>query len=280
MKLSVVIPVHNEEGCIADTVRDVAHHLALAGIDYEILAVNDNSSDGSGEVLSTLAREIPGFRYLDNVPPRGFGLAVRKGLENYVGDAVAIYMADGSDTPGDLLRFFEILQSRSVDCVFGSRFMRGSRVIGYPVHKLFLNRLTNGFIRLLFGLRYNDVTNAFKLYRRSVIDGVKPFLSHHFNLTVELPLKSIVRGYSYTVVPNEWINRKAGVSKLRIQEMGSRYLFIVLYCLIERWLSKGDYRRRDTGAAKQETPTVPSEQEAAFSVPEKVKLPTKHRARL
>jgi dolichol-phosphate mannosyltransferase len=102
--------------------------------------------------------------------------------------------------------------------------------------------MANHLIRVLFGLRYN-ITNAFKLYRRPVIEGLKPFLSPHFNLTVELPLKAIVRDYSYEVVPNEWINRKSGVSKLRIQEMGSRYLFIVLYCLIEKWLSRGDYRR-------------------------------------
>ncbi len=249
MKLSVVIPVHNEEGCIADTVRSLANHLAAARVDHEILAINDNSSDRSAEILAALAHEMACLRCHESSPPHGFGLAVRKGLESYSGDAVAVYMADGSDTPDDLLRFFEVLQSRSVDCAFGSRFLRGSRVIDYPLHKLLLNRLANAFIRVVFGLRYNDVTNAFKLYRRCVIDGVKPFLSHHFNLTVELPLKAIVRGYSYAVVPNQWINRKTGVSKLRIQEMGSRYLFIILYCLLERWLSRGDYRRRNPSAA-------------------------------
>jgi len=93
-------------------------------------------------------------------------------------------------------------------------------------------------------LRYNDVTNAFKMYRSHVIPGLRPFLSHHFNLTVELPLKAIIRGYTYAIVPNEWINRKEGVSKLKIKEMGSRYLFIVLYCFLERWLSRGDYRAK------------------------------------
>ncbi|HEV8609635.1 MAG TPA: glycosyltransferase family 2 protein [Thermoanaerobaculia bacterium] len=249
MKLSVVIPVHNEEGCIADTVRSLESRLSAARIDHEILIIDDNSSDRSAEVLAALAQEIACLRRLDSPAPHGFGLAVRRGLESYDGDAVAVYMADGSDSPDDLLRFFDVLQARSVDCVFGSRFMRGSRVIDYPLHKLLLNRLANGFIRLLFGLRYNDATNAFKLYRRRVIDGVKPFLSYHFNLTVELPLKAIVRGYSYAVVPNQWINRKTGVSKLRIQEMGSRYLFIVLYCLLEKWLSRGDYRRRSTDSA-------------------------------
>jgi dolichol-phosphate mannosyltransferase len=244
MKLSVVVPAHNEDGCLERTVRILHGHLTAERIDHEILIVNDNSSDQTEAILVRLQEEIPTVCFLNNPPPNGFGFAVREGLEHYTGDAVAIYMADGSDRPEDLVQYLETLETEQVDCVFGSRFTRGAKVVGYPFLKLRLNRLANVFIRIVFGLRYNDVTNAFKLYRRHVIDGVKPLLSHHFNLTVELPLKAIVRGYSYTVVPSDWINRKTGASKLKIQEMGSRYLFIVLYCLIEKWLSKGDYLKQ------------------------------------
>jgi dolichol-phosphate mannosyltransferase len=243
MKLSVVIPAHNEAGCIDATLADLYAALSAASIDHEILVVNDNSSDATGELLGQLRARIPTLRAVSNAPPNGFGFAVRRGLETYSGDAVAIYMADASDAPGDLVRFFGAMEKENVDCVFGSRFMRGARVVDYPWLKYTLNRLANQFVRMLFGLRYNDVTNAFKLYRRHVIDGLQPLLSHHFNITVELPLKAIVRGYSYTVLPNDWHNRKAGESKLKIKEMGSRYLFIVLYCLIEKWLSRHDYHR-------------------------------------
>jgi len=245
MKLSVVIPAHNEEGCIRKTVRVLHAHLSAEQIDHEILVVNDNSTDRTEEILVELQKEIPALSYINNSPPRGFGFTVRKGLETFTGDAVAVYMADGSDRAEDLVEFLDTLEKNQVDCVFGSRFIRGAKVVGYPQLKLILNRFANLFIQVLFGFRYNDVTNAFKLYRRHVIEGLKPFLSHHFNLTVELPLKAIVRGYSYTVMPNDWINRKAGESKLKIQEMGSRYLFIVLYCLIEKWLSKGDYLKHE-----------------------------------
>ena len=243
MKLSVVIPAHNEEGCISKTVRILSAHLGAEKIEHEILVINDNSTDKTEALLCELSNENPSIRFINNCPPHGFGFAVRMGLQNYTGDAVAIYMADGSDRPEDLVRFFEVMKSEGKDCVFGSRFIRGAKVVEYPFFKLVMNRLANWFIRVLFGLRYNDVTNAFKLYRRPVIEGLKPFLSHHFNLTVELPLKAIVRGYTFSVVPNNWINRKAGESKLRVQEMGSRYLFIVLYCFIEKWLSKNDYHR-------------------------------------
>jgi dolichol-phosphate mannosyltransferase len=243
--LSVVIPAHNEEGHIADTVKHLVDALRGAAIDYEILVVNDNSSDTTESILASLSAADPSVRYVNNSAPNGFGLAVRRGLAEFRGDAVAIVMADGSDDPADLVALYRKLES-GYDCVFGSRFMRGGRVSGYPVLKLVLNRLANFFIRSLFLLRYNDVTNAFKLYRRSAIAGIQPLLSHHFNLTVELPLKCIVRGYSYAVLPNSWKNREHGASKLRIKEMGSRYLFIILYCWLERALSRGDYRDQHT----------------------------------
>ncbi len=239
--LSVVIPAHNEEGHIAETAHGLADALREAGIAYEILVVNDNSSDGTERILASLSAADIGLRYVNNPPPNGFGLAVRRGLAEFRGDAVAIFMADGSDDPADLVAFYHALQD-GYDCVFGSRFIRGSRVSDYPKLKLVLNRLANFLIRTLFLLRYNDVTNAFKLYRRSAVAGIQPLLSHHFNLTVELPLKCIVRGYRYTVLPNAWKNRKQGVSKLRIKEMGSRYLFVILYCWLEHMLSGGDYR--------------------------------------
>lgn len=245
MKLSVVIPAHNEEGCIDSTVRALVQKLLAEKIDHEIVVVNDNSSDGTGAILEKLTREFPSVKPVKNTPPHGYGFAVRKGLESYTGDAVAIYMADASDTPEDLVKYWRALNEKGVDCVFGTRWARQSRVVDYPLFKLLLNRLVNSFIRVLFGIRYDDVTNAFKMFRRPVIDGVKPFLSPHFNLTVEIPLKAIVRGYSYTVVPNDWINRKTGESKLKVKEMGSRYLFIILYCFIEKWFSAGDFERKD-----------------------------------
>ncbi|MBW1780109.1 MAG: glycosyltransferase family 2 protein [Deltaproteobacteria bacterium] len=242
MKLSVVIPVHNEAGCIEKTVLNLVLHLRKAVVEFEILVVNDNSTDATAPVLERLSLEYPEVRRLCNPASKGFGLAVRTGLEAFSGDAAAIVMGDGSDSPEDVVRFFRKLEE-GFDCVFGSRFMKGGYTRGYPVYKLILNRVVNQFIRILFGLTYNDTTNAFKMYRRKTIEGLRPFLSHHFNLTVELPLKAITRGYSYAILPNGWTNRKTGTSKLALKEMGSRYLFIILYCLIEKWLSVGDYRK-------------------------------------
>ncbi|MFM6246392.1 MAG: glycosyltransferase, partial [Dolichospermum sp.] len=239
---SIVIPAHNEEGCIVPTIQSISQILEQEKIAYEILVVNDNSRDKTEELLQQLNSENSQVRYINNYYPNGFGFAVRCGLENFQGDAVAIVMADSSDAPKNIVDYYYKLQE-GYDCVFGSRFIKGGKVIDYPTHKLLVNRLANLFIQILFGLKFNDTTNAFKAYRREVIDGISPLLSHHFNLTVEMPLKAIIRGYSYTIMPITWQNRATGVSKLKLKEMGSRYLFIVLYAWLEKYLSRGDYRR-------------------------------------
>jgi len=255
MKLSIIIPAHNEAGCIKGTVSGMHDALSAEGIQHELLVINDNSADDTEGILLELEKTIAELRHINNPPPNGFGLAVRMGLENFNGDIVAVVMADGSDSPEDVIKFYRQI-NKGCDCVFGSRFIKGGKVVDYPIHKLILNRIINFFIRILFGIRYNDVTNAFKMYRGSVIPGLRPFLSHHFNLTVELPLKAIIRGYSYTIVPNSWTNRATGVSKLKIKEMGSRYLFIILYCLIEKWLSRGDYRAENVQTCQEMNKTT------------------------
>jgi dolichol-phosphate mannosyltransferase len=243
MKLSVVLPAYNEEGSIAETVSTLYMTLQKENIDHEIVVVNDNSKDKTLYVLEELKTSIPTLVYYTNPGPNGFGFAVRYGLENFTGDCVAIMMADLSDDPADLVKFYFTMRAHNYDCVFGNRWMRGGKVYDYPQPKRFLNRLVNNLISWSLGLRYNDLTNAFKLYKKETINGLKPFLSPHFNLTLELPLKAIVRKYSYTYVPNSWRNRKAGESKLKMREMGSRYFFIYLYCLIEKFFSRGDFKK-------------------------------------
>jgi dolichol-phosphate mannosyltransferase len=242
--LSVVIPARNERENLRPTIAALVAALDGAAIRHEIIVVDDHSDDGTAVELVALQHDFPTLRHISNEDEGGFGLAVRAGLDTFRGDRVAVVMADGSDDPTDVIRYHRKIDE-DYDCMFGTRFAPESTLVDYPYHKLILNRLANLFLRLLFRLKTNDVTNAFKCYRRTVIAGVQPILSHHFNLTVELPLKAIIRGYSYAVVPIAWYNRKVGLSKLRIREMGSRYLFIVLYCFIEHHLSRGDYRREE-----------------------------------
>ena len=244
MKLSVVIPAYNEAESLPETITQIHAALLNNNIPNEILVINDNSSDNTLEILSGLEKDFDTLRYITNKGPNGFGYAIRKGLENFTGDIVAIMMADLSDSVDDLVTYYHTLINKKVDAVFGSRFIKGGNTIDYPRLKKIINRISNSIIRIVFRLKYNDTTNAFKMYRKETIEGLKPFLSPHFNLTIELPLKVIIRGYSYAVVPNSWSNRKHGKSNLKIREMGSRYFFILLYCLIEKYFSKGDFVKK------------------------------------
>lgn len=243
--LSVVIPARNEQGCIESTVQHLHLELQLHSIPHEIVVVDDASTDKTVLSLEAIQKNLPELVILKNPGPHGFGRAIVHGIDHMKGDAVVIMMADESDDCRDVVRYWRLLND-GYECVFGSRFIRGGGVIDYPRFKLTINRMANLFLRTLFAFKLNDTTNAFKAYRRSVIDGCRPLISPHFNITVELPLKAITRGYSWVSVPVTWRNRRAGQSKLKLKEMGSRYLFICLYVLLEKWLSRGDYLKNRT----------------------------------
>jgi dolichol-phosphate mannosyltransferase len=241
---SVIIPARDEEESLPSTLEDLYSAFTAAGIPHEIVVVDDGSRDRTWDVLQELKLRYPSLAPTRNASgAHGFGRAVVWGLDHSRGDAVVIMMADASDSPADAVKYWEML-NRGHDCAFGSRFVRGGQVIDYPRVKLFVNRVANFLVRVGFNIPLNDTTNAFKAYRRTVIDGCRPFLAPHFNLTVELPLKAIVRGYTFAVTPISWRNRKFGVAKLKIKEMGSRYFFICAYVWLEKYFSRGDYRRK------------------------------------
>ncbi|MFM1852131.1 MAG: hypothetical protein RIS54_1815 [Verrucomicrobiota bacterium] len=240
---SVIIPAHNEEESLPPTVRAIYEVFVRENVPHEIVVVDDGSKDRTWAVLQELKAEIPTLAPVQNHGLHGFGRAVIHGLNAFKGDACVIMMADASDDPEDAVKYWHLL-NEGYECAFGSRFVKGGAVHDYPRVKLFVNRLANFFVRIGFNIPLNDTTNAFKAYRRTVVEGCRPFLSPHFNLTVEIPLKAIVRGYSWTVMPITWRNRKYGEAKLKIKEMGSRYFFICAYVWLEKYFSRGDYRKK------------------------------------
>ena len=259
-KLSVVIPAQDEEGCIASTVEHLHVELRLQAVPHEIVVVDDGSTDGTWRLLEGLGKRILEVEPTQNPGPHGFGRAISWGLDHISGDAVVIMMADESDDCRDVCRYWQTL-NEGWDCVFGSRFAASGGVIDYPRVKRVLNRLVNLFIRVTFRISLNDTTNAFKAYRRVVIEGCRPLIAPHFNLTVELPLKAIVRNYTWTVIPITWRNRRTGEPKLKLKEMGGRYLFIILYVWLEKYFSRGDYQKRPKSSQSTtaaETPEAPA----------------------
>ncbi len=215
------------------SVRD-EHH-----IPYEIIIVNDNSSDGTPQVIAGLMEADANIRTVNRTPPGGFGRAVRAGLELVEGDVVVIYMADLSDDPQDLVVYYrKILEG--YDCVYGSRFVKGSKVDHYPWMKLVFNRIVNRCVQFMFWTRFNDLTNAFKAYRTSVIRDCGPYRASHFNITLEMSLSALIRRYEVAQVPIRWYGRTWGTSKLKLREMGRKYLCTVLMFYFQRQLIADD----------------------------------------
>jgi dolichol-phosphate mannosyltransferase len=238
-KLSIVIPAYNEEKNIARCINELKATLRHEEIPYEIIVVNDNSQDGTEGVIRGEMALDPAIRIVNRTPPGGFGRAVRSGLEAVKGDVVVIYMADLSDSPADVLTYYRKIRE-GYDCVFGSRFIKGSEVQNYPLVKLVVNRIVNTCIRLLFWTRFNDLTNAFKAYRTAVIRDCGPYRACHFNLTLEMSLGALIRRYNIAQIPIRWYGRTWGSSNLKLGEMGRRYLSTLLMMFFQRHLIADD----------------------------------------
>lgn len=237
--LSVIVPAHNERENIAPTVRALARELRGESIPFEVVVVNDNSTDDTPGVVKGLQAELPEVRLVNNRPPGGLGRAVRCGLDNFSGEVVAVVMADLSDHPADVVKCYRKIEE-GYDCAFGSRFIEGSRVTHYPAVKLVVNRIVNKAIQILFWTRHNDMTNAFKLYRRHVIESIQPLHAAHFNITIEMSLSALIRHYRIAMLPITWSGRTWGQSHLRLRQMGRRYLCTLLELWFERILIVDD----------------------------------------
>ena len=235
MSLSIIIPCRNEEENIEKTIDDITNYIKGKVQDFEINLINDFSTDGTLAKLKSISEEKAFVKVYDN-SNIGLGGAINMGIEKSTKEYCVIVMADLSDSPKDILRYYEEIKNKNLDAVLGSRFTNVSRVHDYPKKKLILNRIFNFIVKILFWQNYNDFTNAFKIYKTSTLREIRPIVSENFNIFLELPLKIIVRNYNYTTIPIDWKNRKKGEAKFKVKELGSKYLFTLLYCFFEKIL--------------------------------------------
>ncbi|MGR3220130.1 MAG: glycosyltransferase family 2 protein [Candidatus Anammoxibacter sp.] len=249
-KLSIVIPAHNEEKNIVRTVNELCAAVEAENIPYEIILVNDNSTDNTREIIADLMKDNGCIRTVNRMPPEGFGRAIRSGLEVAEGDVVVICMADCSDSPQDVVKYYRKIEE-GYDCVFGSRFIKGSNVVNYPKLKLVVNRIVNKCIQFMFRCKYNDLTNAFKAYRMEVISTCGPYSSCHFNITLELSLSALIRKYNIAEIPISWYGRTWGSSDLSLRKMGRRYLEVLLKIYTEKLLISDDIEAERVAAKRK-----------------------------
>ena len=231
--LSIIIPCRDEEENVSIIYQNITKKIKITN--YQIIFINDFSSDNTENKIRELSIKDNKVLLYNN-KKKGLGGAIDLGLKKSLGNFVTILMADSADSIDDLNNYVQIMNEEKCDAVFGSRFISGSETVEYPFIKLVFNRLGNNLARLLFLSKYNDFTNSFKIYRKEVIDYFFPLVSEDFNIFLELPLKTISRGFKFKIIPIKYYNRTVGTAKFKIKELGSRYLFTLLYCFIEKIL--------------------------------------------
>ena len=229
--LSIIVPVRNE----SENLNEIFHYFLknLKDLKFEVLIINDFSEDDTFLKAEQLSKEFNEFKVINN-DKKGLGGAINLGIRSSSGSNIAIMMADQSDSIDDLKKYNSILNSQNFDAVLGSRFLKDSKITDYPMGKLILNRIFNKFVSLIFWNKFNDYTNAFKIYKKKILLEIMPLISEDFNIFLEIPLKIISRNYKYEVIPISWDGRKKGKSKFRIKELRSKYLFTLIYCFIEK----------------------------------------------
>ena len=223
--LTILIPVRDEEENVKIISKEIIDKILCKN--YEILFVN--------EVILDIMKNEVSIRYINN-QKKGLGGAIQEGIKESEGKFVCIMMSDSSDTVEDLNTYYNTISSDNFDAVFGSRFIKGGRTVNYPLIKYILNRLGNRLAQFLMWSDLNDFTNGFKIYKKEVLDQLNPLVSESFNIFFELPLKIISRNYKYKIIPIEYYNRTVGEAKFKIDELGSKYLFTLLYCFLEKIL--------------------------------------------
>jgi len=234
MSLSIIVPVYNENKNIIRTINNL--NIIKSKIDkLEIIFIDDFSTDNSLNLLKKYSKRYAHVKCYKN-KKKGLGSVLETGVKKAGNKFIAIFMCDSSDSVYDLLRYYKTICTNKYDAILGSRFMKKSKIKNYPIFKFLLNRLFNNFVKLIFLSNYNDFTNAFKMYKKSVLIELLPIISENFNVFLEIPLKIISRKYSYKVISISWENRKVGKSNFRIKELSSMYFFTLIYCLIEKIL--------------------------------------------
>ena len=234
-EISIIVPCRDEEENVTIITKNLQNNSNYK--DFELIFINDFSKDRTEGILKELSNNFKNIYYFNN-KEKGLGGAIKRGINKSSGNYITIMMADSADSVDDLNTYIDLIKNSNFDAIFGSRFIKGSKVKNYPKSKYLINRFANFVVGVFFLNSFNDYTNAFKIYKKDTLTKLQPIVSENFNVFLELPLKIIGRKYKYTVVPISWSGRKSGVSKFKINELGSKYLFTLLYCYLEKVLLK------------------------------------------
>lgn len=225
-ELSIIIPACNEESSLGVTVDKLEETVKA---DYEIVVVNDHSTDRTKEIALALAQRYRNIRVLDNAGSGSFVNALVCGIKNIDSPFFVPVMADLCDDPKTINAMYEKIK-QGYDIVAGSRYMPGGERTGGSALKAFFSNFVGSSLYLCVGIPTRDIPNAFKMYRRDILEGLR-IEAKGFEVSAEIPLKAFFRGARISEVPTIWKERKSGRSHFRLFKMGQRYIPLYLWAI-------------------------------------------------
>ena len=231
MKLSVVLPCFNEEKNAERIEMELLPGLDRLGPDYEVIAVDDGSTDGTADVLSALSRKNPKVRVTRHETNQGLGQAVRTGISQSMGEAVLTLDADFTFHPNQIPELWKRYQSGDADCVIGSPYL--GRLENVPLNRKVLSWGGNLVYKILLGQKITAVSPIFRIYKAEKLKKLE-LSSTDFDINAEILFKLLQNGTRIVEIPAVLTTRIYGYSKLKKFRAISRHLGLLFKILLWR----------------------------------------------
>jgi len=225
---SVIIPMFNEQETIAETIRAVVAEMEGLGVDWELILVNDGSTDGTVDVCRRESERDRRIRVEDYAPNRGRGYALRRGFAAAGGDFVITIDADLTYSPDHISRIWRELRAGTADIVIGSPYMKGGKTVGVPLKRLLISRLGNIVLSFALPGRIRTVTGILRGYRREVLEALA-LESDGKEIHLEILSKAIATGYRVKEIPAVLTGRTKGASKFKFGVTSLSHLLFSFY---------------------------------------------------
>ena len=226
--VSIIIPAYKEEDFIEKTITCLLDSFRGKDLKFEIIVIIDSvPEDNTLQIVEDLAKNNTEIIMIKRKGKHGVANAIKTGIQKAINETIMIIMADNSEKSDDLLKIV-IKMNEGYDMVFENRFMGDAHIEGYVFKKLIANRLCNFAIRVLFGIKSSDITNAVKIYKTIALKNID-ITSTGFEVFVELPVKSYINGYrNFAEIPLNHFARDESLSNLNLSKEGPRYFKMVL----------------------------------------------------
>lgn len=229
-KTTVLIPIYNEGNNLGIVIKTLDNICSSVNFSYEVLLVYDESTDDTLDVAKELMKKYPNIKLIYNSYDKGFGWAIKSGMESIDEGCIVVSMADLCDDPNTIPKMYKKLKE-GYDVICGSRYMRGGQKLGGPPIKSFFSRLLSFITYLFTGIPTLDCTNAFKMYSKEVVDTIPIKGEKGFALSMQMVLAAYFNGFKITEVPTTWKEREEGESKFGGLKLSYSYLSIFLWAV-------------------------------------------------